>query len=151
MPSRMAANATAAPWLPPEAATTPAAGTLRRSRLVKASRGLNEPVCWKSSSLRLRDTAGVTPKSDERTSITGVRRTYDSIWRCAARISSRVRSISRPDEEVQLQRFPRAALLPEWSAHHLCGQTLAPTLHLELGADFRGARWEVRSPYRQPK
>jgi hypothetical protein len=36
--------------LPPDAAATPAAGTLRESRLLNAPRGLNEPVCCRNSS-----------------------------------------------------------------------------------------------------
>src|SRR5258708_29848626 len=32
------------PWFPPDAATTPAAGTLRVKRLVKAPRVLNDPA-----------------------------------------------------------------------------------------------------------
>src|SRR5207248_2550912 len=47
-----AARATAAPWLPPEAATTPAAGTSRSRRFANAPRALKEPDCWSSSSLR---------------------------------------------------------------------------------------------------
>ena len=43
MPSRRAAQATATPWLPPDAATTPAGGISRVSRLANAPRALNDP------------------------------------------------------------------------------------------------------------
>src|SRR5258708_16569687 len=51
MPHRMAAYATAAPWLPPEAATTPTSGISRSSKLENAPRVLNDPACWRCSSL----------------------------------------------------------------------------------------------------
>ena len=50
-PRFIAAYATAAPWFPPDAATTPAAGTSRASRFANAPRVLNEPACCSSSSL----------------------------------------------------------------------------------------------------
>ena len=43
IPSLFAANATAAPWLPPEAAATPAAGTGVDRSVLKAPRALNDP------------------------------------------------------------------------------------------------------------
>ena len=49
-PSRIAAYATAAPWLPPDAATTPVGGILRSSKFVNAPRALNDPECCNSSS-----------------------------------------------------------------------------------------------------
>ena len=71
-PSRRAASATATPWLPPDAAVTPAAGTTRESRLLKAPRALNEPACWSSSSLKVTSAEPDSPASAERS---GVRRT----------------------------------------------------------------------------
>src|SRR5262249_41412189 len=75
------------PWLPPDAATTPAAGILRVNRFVNAPRVLNEPECCRSSSF---STIGksVSPKSAPRTSTTGVTRTY-------GRMTSRTSAISR--------------------------------------------------------
>ena len=98
-PSFIAAYATAAPWLPPEAATTPAAGTLRISRFANAPRGLNEPVCWKSSSLSVSG-MGPSPSSSPRTSMIGVRRTCGAIRRCAAAIASRSIIRSARGEEL---------------------------------------------------
>jgi hypothetical protein len=72
-PSRLAAKATAAPWFPPEAATTPAAGIASPSRRWKAPRTLNEPVCWWSSSFRA--TGCVCPRKPSGNSSTGVLRT----------------------------------------------------------------------------
>ena len=53
MPSRCAAYATATPWLPPDAAATPAGGTSRSRRFVNAPRALNEPAHCSCSSLRV--------------------------------------------------------------------------------------------------
>ncbi len=72
-PSLIAANATAAPWLPPEAATTPAGGTGRQRRLVNAPRALNEPACCSDSSLKT-TLVESSPTSAPRTSMTGVHR-----------------------------------------------------------------------------
>src|SRR6266498_3793093 len=55
-PRCLAAYATAAPWLPPEAATTPAAGIARVSRCANAPRVLNEPACCRCSSLNVNET-----------------------------------------------------------------------------------------------
>ena len=52
-PRAAATWATATPWLPPDAATTPAAGTSAASTRLNAPRGLNEPACCSSSSLRV--------------------------------------------------------------------------------------------------
>src|SRR6266404_7484649 len=87
-PSSLAACATATPWLPPEAATTPAAGTLRRRRLVKAPRALNDPACWSSSSLNTSATPG-SPKSRPSTWTMGVVRTCGRMARSARAIWSR--------------------------------------------------------------
>src|SRR3954467_7166145 len=77
-PSREAAYAKAAPWLPPLAATTPVTGSASvRSRL-KAPRVLNEPACWSNSSLR----------QAPAWSSTGVRRTWGAIRRAACSTSS---------------------------------------------------------------
>ncbi len=73
-PSRIAAYATAAPWLPPDAATTPGAGTSRKSRFANAPRVLNEPACCMNSSLSV-TVAHRSPSSLPRSSIAGVRRT----------------------------------------------------------------------------
>src|SRR5438132_267972 len=62
MPRARAANATAAPWLPPDAATTPAAGTSRSSRFANAPRALKDPACWSCSSLSTSGPGG-SPKS----------------------------------------------------------------------------------------
>ena len=55
-PRRPATWATAAPWLPPEAAMRPAAGTSARNTRWNAPRGLNEPVCCSSSSFSVTGT-----------------------------------------------------------------------------------------------
>src|SRR6266403_1833783 len=83
-----AACATAAPWLPPEAATTPAAGMLRRSRFAKAPRALKEPDCCSSSSLSTSVRPG-RPKSWPSTSTMGVKRMYGRIRVSVAAICSR--------------------------------------------------------------
>src|SRR5713226_2487530 len=83
-----AACATAAPWLPPEAATTPASGTRRNKRLAKAPRALNEPDCCRSSSLKTRVMLA-RPKSPPSTSTIGVRRMCGRITGSVAAISSR--------------------------------------------------------------
>ena len=71
--SCIAANATAAPWLPPDAATTPAGGTVCVSRFVNAPRVLNDPARCSSSSFTT-TRACARPKSAPATSTTGVRR-----------------------------------------------------------------------------
>src|SRR5216684_434163 len=82
-----AACATAAPWLPPEAATTPASGTRRNKRLAKAPRALNEPDCCRSSSLKIRVMLA-RPKSPPSTSMVGVRRMCGRMTGSVAAISS---------------------------------------------------------------
>src|SRR4029453_4800549 len=85
-PRMLAANATARPKFPPDAAITPGAGTSDERSLLNAPRGLNEPVCCMSSSFKVtRQERSKTPGSS---SSTGVRRTYGSIRPRAARISS---------------------------------------------------------------
>src|ERR1700730_5180704 len=83
-----AACAIAAPWLPPEAATTPAAGTGRRSRFAKAPRALKDPDCCSSSSLSTSVKAG-RPKAGPSTSTTGVKRMCGRISASVAAICSR--------------------------------------------------------------
>src|SRR3989442_841328 len=77
------------PAMPPNAATTPAAGSGRRSRLANAPRALNDPECCSSSSL---STSGKdeTPKSAPLTSSVGVARTYGAM--IAATLSMLFRS-----------------------------------------------------------
>src|SRR6185437_111724 len=82
-PSSRAAYATATPWLPPDAAATPAGGTARSSRFVNAPRALNEPAHCSCSSLRVTGPA--------RSSCTvGVLRTCGRIASRARQMSSRV-------------------------------------------------------------
>src|SRR5882724_1603743 len=83
-----AACATAAPWLPPEAATTPAAGMRRRSRFAKAPRALKELGGCRSSSLSTSVRPG-RPKSRPSTSTMGVKRMYGRIRVPVAAICSR--------------------------------------------------------------
>jgi hypothetical protein len=75
--------------LPPDAATTPAAGISRLSRLLNAPRALNEPECCSSSSFSTSSPGG-RPKSARSTVITGVRRTYGAIRSAAAAIPAAV-------------------------------------------------------------
>src|SRR5258708_2850421 len=75
MPNLPAAKATATPWFPPEAATTPAFWTSRVSRLAKAPRALKEPACCKNSSLKMRLIES-RRKSAPAASRMGVRRTW---------------------------------------------------------------------------
>src|SRR5205807_1092157 len=86
IPRFCAAKATARPWLPPEAATTPAAGISRVRRFVKAPRALKEPACCSSSSLRTSGTP--IPKSAPSTSTMGVRRIYGRMRAYVARMVS---------------------------------------------------------------
>src|SRR5487761_174747 len=74
MPSRDAAKATAAPWLPPDAATTPAAGAGRSRRLANAPLALNDPECWRNSSFSTSGPPGRS-SSDRSMRSTGVVRT----------------------------------------------------------------------------
>ena len=76
--SVIAAKATAAPWLPPEAATTPAGGTTRVSRFANAPRVLNEPARCSSSSLIVMGRPA-SPTSPPSMSTTGVRRMYGAM------------------------------------------------------------------------
>src|SRR3712207_1524976 len=85
-PSRLAAKATAAPWLPPDAAATPAAGTGFDRRVLKAPLVLNEPACCRNSSFRL--TGPSWPNAFGRVQ-TGVRRIWGAMRAWAASISAR--------------------------------------------------------------
>src|SRR5215470_9212021 len=133
MPSAWAAKATAAPWLPPDAATTPAAGTSRSSRLANAPRALNDPACCSCSSLSSSGPAG-SPKSARSTLITGVRRTCGAIsaWTSftASADSSRV-----PVMPVSLLALPVSGMtvraLPCGEARHQAVHHTArvPRLH----------------------
>jgi 5-carboxymethyl-2-hydroxymuconic-semialdehyde dehydrogenase len=90
-----AAYATARPKFPPEAAITPAGGTSDARSLLNAPRGLNEPVCWVSSSLSVRRPG--RPSAPSPSQSTGVRRTYPAIRSRAASTSARpISSTSRP-------------------------------------------------------
>ena len=98
-PSLVATWATAAPWLPPEAATNPAGGTSARRTRWNAPRGLNEPVCWSSSSLSV--TGVARPSSPAAISTTGVVRTYVPIRAAAASTSAGVTRVNVLDESRQ--------------------------------------------------
>ena len=103
-----AANAVAAPWFPPDAATTPAAGTTRESMCVNAARALNEPACCMNSSLNTSELPGRSPnapeamdgreglpgrrKSSPATSMIGVRRMWPSISLSTSSMFLRVRA-----------------------------------------------------------
>src|SRR3977135_3527599 len=88
-PSLRAANPTDKPWLPPEAATPPAAGSGRDRRLANAPLTLNDPVYWPNSSLNeIRLTA--RPKSPPSVSTTAVFRIWGRISRSVAPIRSNV-------------------------------------------------------------
>src|SRR5207237_1314605 len=70
---RFAAYATAAPWLPPDAAATPGGGIARVSRLANAPRTLNEPECCRNSSFNVSGN-GARPMSLPLVATTGVSR-----------------------------------------------------------------------------
>ncbi len=104
-PKRCAANATAAPWFPPDAATTPAGGGLRRSRFANAPRALNEPEYWRNSSLRVIRTsrARVRRRRPRRRACAGCARRSGG----ARRRSTRGRSPPCPTGlQLQLPRLP---------------------------------------------
>src|SRR5438045_4696193 len=104
LPSFCAAYATAAPWLPPEAATTPAAGTSRVRRLANAPRALKEPECCSNSSLKTRFPSVTT----------GVRRTYARISFSVAAISVPVTAIIRIMHTTLVSTQQLADHLTEW-------------------------------------
>jgi hypothetical protein len=85
----IAAYATAAPWLPPDAATTPAGGTSRSSRFANAPRVLNDPACCNSSSFANSAMLESRPASAGSSARSGVRRTYGAISRAVSAIASR--------------------------------------------------------------
>ena len=127
-PSSPAAWATASAKLPPEAATTPAAGTSAASIALNAPRGLNEPVCWSSSSFSV--IAPVEPERSGSRSSTGVSRTRPSIRAAAASISARpIGSVVGAGQLLMIEGLvehrlvdaaararPRAAVRPEAAA-----------------------------------
>src|SRR5438270_11828770 len=78
-PHARAAKATAAPWLPPEAAATPTLGTWRVSRFANAPRDLKEPACCRCSSLKVSGN-GRRPKAAALVWTMGVRRRWGQIW-----------------------------------------------------------------------
>ena len=84
-PRRCAANATAAPWLPPDAAIRPASGMFSAARIrLNAPRDLNEPAYCNSSSFRA--TPWPRPSSPGRVEMIGVRRMYGEMRARAAPI-----------------------------------------------------------------
>jgi hypothetical protein len=87
-PRSDAARATAAPWFPVDAATTPlarsASGIVRS--LFSAPRNLNEPVTWSVSSFRRTPVPSSTPSHDASTR--GVSRAWGRIRASAARASA---------------------------------------------------------------
>src|SRR5207245_11184965 len=87
-PPRIAAYTTAAPWMPPEAATTPADGMVRVRRLAKAPRVLNEPACWSSSSLSVSGKA-TSPRSAPVAARVGVSRTWGRMIACVFSVAAR--------------------------------------------------------------
>src|ERR1700731_2564549 len=107
MPSARAAKATATPWLPPEAAVTPAAGIFRSSRLAKAPRALNDPECCSSSSLST-SRIGASPKSAPSTTTTGVSRTWPRM-----RANASVIAAGLIDASMILHRLRQRAVVVE--------------------------------------
>src|SRR5215471_3070522 len=88
-PAIRAAQATAWAWLPAETVTSPRAlsSALKERTLLRAPRGLNEPVFWKLSHFRCRRTPRRRPSCDDDT--IGVRCTFPASREAARRISSR--------------------------------------------------------------
>ena len=103
----VAAWATAAAWLPPDAAITPAAGTVLARMRLNAPRGLNEPVCWNSSSFRTRSRSEPEGARDPGGS-TGVTRTWPAIRSAAASTSSTSMTLSGTATRRRLWGRPRA-------------------------------------------
>src|SRR3982751_743723 len=91
-PSWWAACATAMPALPPEAMTTPAAGTVFARMRLNMPRALKLPVTWRCSSFS-QSSAAATPSSAPAIRTRGVRRTSPAIRRPASAMSSRVMSM----------------------------------------------------------
>src|SRR6185437_10832326 len=109
--SARAANAMATPWLPPEAAVTPAGGTCRSSRLAKAPRTLNEPECCSISSLST-SRIGARPKSAPSTATTGVSRTWSQMRAKACEIDARSTVTASMDLILAAGRPPGHPLRP---------------------------------------
>src|SRR5262245_11007427 len=134
-PSCAAAWATASAKLPPDAATTPGAGTSAASIALKAPRGLNDPVCWSSSSFRV--SAPSRPRAPGSRSRTGVSRTRPAIRAAAASISGRpTSSVVRSGEPVMVQRLVEHRFVDAALAGDLAQR---PTRVGGLLDDLRGA------------
>src|SRR5258708_11853674 len=113
-PRRIAAYATAAPWLPPEAATTPASGISRSSKLVNAPRALNDPACWSCSSLSVRGN-DERAKSLPSTTRTGVTRMWGLMISYTLSISGRSMRASGPSLlDIRGAFIERASFHPAW-------------------------------------
>src|SRR5258707_760747 len=102
-PSLPAAKATATPLFPPEAATTPALGISRVSRLANAPRALKEPACCKNSSLKMRLIES-RRKSAPAASRMGVRRTWGLL------IARKLR-VTQPTASEHLKILQQAGLI----------------------------------------
>ena len=89
-PRRFAAYATARPKFPPDAARTPVSSMSAVSMRLNAPRGLNDPVCWSSSSLRTSRPGA--PNAFRSSSAVGVRRTHVPSRSLAFSTSNRVTS-----------------------------------------------------------
>jgi paraquat-inducible protein A len=89
MPASRAASASAAPWLPDEWVTTPAAASppASDSTALAAPRNLKAPVRWKGSALKNRRAPARRSADDEVR--TGVRRAQGAMRRAAARMAAR--------------------------------------------------------------
>src|SRR5437879_7287889 len=122
-PRRIAAYATAAPWLPPEAATTPAGGRSRSSRLANAPRALKEPACCRCSALTTTWTAP-RPISAPLASRIGVRRTCGRMTAQVASICSGVMLMPDADAADTAPCWHSAAVPPPLLAER--GGTPAP-------------------------
>src|ERR1700733_7741625 len=122
------------PWLPPDAATTPAGGTSRSSRLANAPRALNEPACCRSSSLKSTCTPA-TPRSAPSTSMTGVRRTNGWICRYVSAIAARsiltVVMRSAASETSSFWRIGKIELALDGLKARLLAQWIDELVHLQ--------------------
>src|SRR6202050_1680098 len=115
MPSFIAAKATAAPWFPPDAATTPARGTALLIKWVNAPRTLNGPAVCRDSSLRPM-LPEFNPKSSPCTSITGVRRMCPAMRSYAARICSSENMLHICRER---RSFPVDMNIVDWQTNYM--------------------------------
>src|SRR5438876_8057470 len=94
MPRRVAAYASAAPWLPEEWVITPcfASSAVRQNTAFAAPRALKAPIFWKFSHLK-KSCAPVSASSVLEVS-TGVRSTCSRIRACASRMAARSGSVA---------------------------------------------------------